>query len=316
MKRGPLVSISTLTYNHAPFLEEFFESVLAQDYDNLEIVIGDDCSTDGTREIIKRYQKKYPDMVRPILNERNLGVTKNAQNVLKACRGKYICTIAGDDLLLPGKIGRQVEVFERDESVNLVYHDLEVFYDDDRESHLFSQINAATPREGGMAEMIRYGAFAGACSIMLRHSAIPPRGFDERIPIASDWLFFVETVGEGRFVYIDEVLGKYRRHGSNVTSERILETLDDHVLSCAILLTKYPEFTEEIRYRTAGVLFEKAVWYMKNDEKERFAHTLASSLQIKKLPKAVALSLLRKVGFSDYQKINALKTKFKKSIEL
>ena len=105
----PLVSISIITYNQKDFLRECIESALAQDYPHLEIVVADDGSKDGTHEMLHDYQARYPDKFVLRLAERNQGITANSNAAHFACTGKYIAWMGGDDLLLPGKIRRQVE---------------------------------------------------------------------------------------------------------------------------------------------------------------------------------------------------------------
>lgn len=310
----PLVSISTLTYNHIDFIDEFFESLLSQTYKNWEVIIGDDCSKDGTQDKLKYYQKKYPNQVKLILNEKNLGITKNSQNVIDNCSGKYVCTIAGDDLLLPTKLEKQVAIMETNENVNMVYHDLEVFYEDGSPSVKFSKINNFTPHNGTIKEMILHGAFAGACSIMLRSSALPKNGFDFRIPVASDWLFFVESVGNGEFIYIDEILGKYRRHSSNVTSTMTEKALDDHIVSCSILLCTYPELSKIINKRLSSILFEKAILNLRNEDFFRFRGNLNASIKINMNKKNILLLLLDKIGLANFDKLSKIKNKIKESL--
>jgi glycosyltransferase involved in cell wall biosynthesis len=310
----PLVSIFTITYNHINFIDEFFESLISQTYTNWEVVIGDDCSQDGTQERLKEYAQKYPNQVKLILNEKNLGITKNSQNVLKACKGKYICPIAGDDLLLPTKLEKQVSIMESNSDINMCYHNLEVFYEDGSESINFSSINSYTPSSGTIKEMIENGSFAGACSLMLRGSAIPDGGLDSRISVASDWLLFVESVGSGEFVYIDEVLGKYRRHSANVTSSMNEKAIDDHILSCGVLMIKYPKYIKSIKKRLATVFFEKAVMNMKNSEFDKFRDNIKSSVSMSINKKNIILFLLDKIGLADYNKLYKIKNKFKKSM--
>jgi glycosyltransferase involved in cell wall biosynthesis len=74
MKEQPLVSVSLVTYNQQEFIRESIESVLNQDYDNLEIVIGDDCSQDNTWAIVQEHQRHYPDKIKAFRNEQNLGL--------------------------------------------------------------------------------------------------------------------------------------------------------------------------------------------------------------------------------------------------
>ena len=78
----PLVSVWMLTYNLKKFIKDCIESVISQNYNKIEIIIGDDASTDKTQEILKEYQKKYPDIIKLILHPTNLGITKNSNSVL------------------------------------------------------------------------------------------------------------------------------------------------------------------------------------------------------------------------------------------
>ena len=83
-----LVSVSVITYNQEEFIEETLESILNQSYNNIEIIVSDDCSTDRTVQILKNYAKKYPNIVKPILNTENKGITENSNAALSACRGE------------------------------------------------------------------------------------------------------------------------------------------------------------------------------------------------------------------------------------
>ena len=89
-----------ITYNHEKFIAQAIDSVLMQqtrfDY---ELVIGEDCSTDGTRAIVVEYQQKHPDKIRLLLPENNLGMHENGRRALKACRGEYIAFLEGGRLL-------------------------------------------------------------------------------------------------------------------------------------------------------------------------------------------------------------------------
>jgi glycosyltransferase involved in cell wall biosynthesis len=96
--REPLVSVHMITYNHAPYIAKAIEGVLAQRTAfPFELVIGEDCSTDGTREIVFDYARRYPEIIRVITSERNLGMKKNCSRTTAACRGKYIAWCEGDD---------------------------------------------------------------------------------------------------------------------------------------------------------------------------------------------------------------------------
>lgn len=93
-----IVSVLVLTYNHIKFIKQALDSILCQKTNfNYEIVIGDDCSTDGSREVIKEYKRKYPDKIRAFFQKKNIGAVKNGYCVLKKARGKYLAQLETDD---------------------------------------------------------------------------------------------------------------------------------------------------------------------------------------------------------------------------
>ena len=210
----PKVSVAVVTYNQCALLRECLDSILAQDYPNLEIVIADDASPDRTRDVIAEYQARHGATIVPVLAANNGGVTANQQAALDACTGDYIAWMAGDDLMLPGKISAQVAYLESHPACAVVYHDLEIFHSASGKSlgH-FSDVDK--PRSGTIKTLVRHGSFNGATSNMVRASQSPPHGFDPAVKVASDWLYYVECLSnEGTIDYIDQVLG--RRAGANV----------------------------------------------------------------------------------------------------
>jgi glycosyltransferase involved in cell wall biosynthesis len=127
---APLVSIKMITYNHAPYIAQAIEGVLQQKTTfPFELVIGEDCSTDGTREIVFEYQKKYPNIIRVITSEKNVGMKRNGLRVLKACHGKYIAFCEGDDYWQhPLKLQKQADYLENHPEYGLVYSSYDVYH--------------------------------------------------------------------------------------------------------------------------------------------------------------------------------------------
>lgn len=239
----PLVSIAIVTYNQKEFLKECIESCLAQDYPNLEIVVADDGSSDGTHELLNDYDMNYPGKFVLRLSKENQGITNNSNAAHFACSGKYIAWMGGDDLMLPGKISKQVSFMEKNPNCSICYHNLDVFDSDTNRTIKFFNQNRKI--SGDIVKVIRYGTFNGACSNLVRADKAPKHGFDVTIPVASDWLYWVETLGNGGTInYIDEVLGRYRRHGENVTNTKAHVTQNelDHLLACQIIIAKYPHY--------------------------------------------------------------------------
>jgi len=120
----PMVSVVCITYNHGRFIREAIESFLMQETNfKVEILIGEDCSTDGTREIVFDYKKKYPDLVRVITSTSNVGMHANGSRTLNAVRGKYIALCEGDDYWIdPLKLQKQVDYMESHPECSLCVH--------------------------------------------------------------------------------------------------------------------------------------------------------------------------------------------------
>lgn len=123
---NPLVSISCITYNHAPYIRQCLDSFLMQQCDfNYEILIHDDASTDGTSDIIREYQKKYPEIIKPIIQKENQwsqGIRgMMARFNFPRAKGKYIALCEGDDYWTdPLKLQKQVDFLETNPEYSLV----------------------------------------------------------------------------------------------------------------------------------------------------------------------------------------------------
>ena len=124
--KEPLVSACMITYNHAPYIAQAIEGVLQQQTNfPFELVIGEDWSTDGTREIVFDYQKKHPDVIRIVTSDKNVGAEKNSLRTEKACRGKYLAYCEGDDYWHhPQKLQKQIEFLENHPDYGLVHSEV------------------------------------------------------------------------------------------------------------------------------------------------------------------------------------------------
>jgi glycosyltransferase involved in cell wall biosynthesis len=120
--KDPLVSVVMITYNHERYLAEAIEGVVGQVTSfPVELLIGEDCSTDGTRTIALSYQKRFPVQIRVITSERNVGMHENLARLAAAARGKYIAFCEGDDYWCRlDKLELQISVLESDPSISLV----------------------------------------------------------------------------------------------------------------------------------------------------------------------------------------------------
>ncbi|WP_312669603.1 glycosyltransferase family 2 protein [Stutzerimonas nitrititolerans] len=235
---NPKVSVMIVTYNQEDLISETIESVLLQDYENIEIIVSDDASTDGTPEIIREYAEQYPEKIFPVFNEKNLGITGNSNAAFFACTGELVAVLGGDDLYLPNKISFQVELF-RNADVVLSYHSVEIFLHQTGEV-LFISNTTARENLNDAYEIISKGGIPGASSVMVRRSACPKYGFNPEFPVVSDWLFFIEVAMRGKVAKLDGVYGRYRKHGKGA-SENTFNLLSESLRTLEVIQYIYPE---------------------------------------------------------------------------
>lgn len=134
MEKTPLVSVCCITYNHAPYISQCVDGFLMQKTSfPFEIIINDDCSNDGTTEILKDYAIKYPDLIHLILHDENQ-YSKGIRRILATfvyplVKGKYIAICEGDDYWTdPYKLQKQVDYLESHPECGLIYTDFDMFY--------------------------------------------------------------------------------------------------------------------------------------------------------------------------------------------
>ena len=221
--------------------------------------MSDDASVDGTPQILKELQAKYPERLKIFLHPTNLGVTKNHTRGLLECSGEYIAFQDGDDLFLPGKIKKQVAFMQAHPDCTISSHDVDVFNSESGKT-LYLWSERFGQREGRMAELVRYGNYLSSVSVMVRRMHLPPYGYDDRIRIGSDWLLWLEVLsrGKGRICYLDEVLARYRRHPGNLTNVSGWK-YEDQLITLSLMETKWPHLLFPARMRRSEVQFMAGV---------------------------------------------------------
>ena len=247
----PTVSVFVLCYQHRPFIEAALESVLAQEGPDLEIVVADDGSTDGTYEAVERLQSSDPLRRIRLLPRRENGgllrISENATRGLLACRGQYIAFLDGDDLFLPGKLAAQVAWFERDDRRVLCGHDVEVFDSSTQATmRLGSDVNPLSSGIGA-APLVRNGVPFVTASIMVRRAALPG-GYEPRLRMLLDWLLWIEILERGgRFGWVDGIWARYRRHSGNLTASQPLISAEDQLVTLSLVEARYPHLVGAAR---------------------------------------------------------------------
>ncbi len=293
----PLVSVAVVTYNQLGFLRECLDSVDAQTYSNIEIVVADDGSTDGTQDFLRARAANTRQPIKLSLSQTNRGVTANCQAALDLSTGDFVAWIGGDDLMDPSEIERQVAFMQKEPDVTISYHDLRLLFQDTGEVTGTYNREGNAPRNGDVFTAARYGTFNAGSSNMVRMSTARGVRFDSRIGTASDWLYWVECLAAGGLIeFIPDALGVYRRHASSVTSA--LDSSDttllrEHLSSCAILLQKHPSLKRAVKAREAQLLLSMGV---RSSGRERRSLALAS---FKRRPSLHSIGLLLPERWAD-----------------
>lgn len=124
-ERNIKVSVCVVAYNQEYYIAECLKGLVNQETNfRYEIIVGDDCSTDGTKEIIASYEKEYPDLIRVIFHENNIGPVSNLLCTYSEAAGKYIAHLDGDDAVLPGKLQAQYDALEDNPQCTICSHDV------------------------------------------------------------------------------------------------------------------------------------------------------------------------------------------------
>jgi len=220
---SPLLSVCLITYNHAEYISEAIAGVLMQNVNfSWELIIADDFSTDGTREIILDYQSKHPDFIRLILQKKNVGAAQNWFDLMKYPKSKYIAYFEGDDYWTDSdKLQKQVDILEKNSNIVAVV------------------TNASKCDENG--KIIDNIGFDITCNDQTNiinlndffkksnHYPTPTVMFRNDIdciieqfkylinPYLGDWILWVLLHTKGDFFYLDEMTACYRINPKSIT---------------------------------------------------------------------------------------------------
>jgi glycosyltransferase involved in cell wall biosynthesis len=277
---NPKVSIAIISFNQREFIAPALSSALEQDYDNLEVIIADDASTDGTQEIITEYAQRYPERLKSVYGETNLGITGNSNRALCKCTGEFIAFQGGDDILLQGKISKQVDWFTTCPNKVLCGHDVEYFRTDNNHTIALWSDRYTLRGKTGASKVISDGVPFPATSIMVRTSAIPRSGFDNRLRYASDWLFWIETIGTHlEYGYVEGVYARYRLSETNISKQQDL-MLQDQLITLAIIEYQFPQYQKEVRIARARILYRLGIYYLKRHYFEYSRSILSESFYL------------------------------------
>ena len=218
---APVVSVMMLAYRHEKFVAQAIESVVGQQCSfPFELIIGEDCSPDGTREIVLDYQRRYPHLIRVLISDRNVGMQANAGRCSIASRGRYGAACEGDDYWCdPTKLARQIAVFEQQPDCVLVFHPAKT-------------IDAETGQEGMTGRRSPYSRFMRPEEVILGDGGFIPTASTmyKAVPgLSPDWVVNavnpdysvqIQAACLGRVAYIDRAMSVWRTNVPHSWSKR------------------------------------------------------------------------------------------------
>ena len=213
----PLVVIWMVTYNHEDYIRAAIESVMAQKTSfSFKLLIGEDYSTDKTREICIELQKKYPDKIKLFLNERNLGANQNGINLYFNCfatDAKYIALLDGDDYWIhPSKLQMQVDFLEKNTEFSSCFHNTVTL----KNGMEFTPPNNYTKQNYYLEDTLHYIPLFHTSSFVFRKNALTiPSWLSETI--SCDMSIFTIIAKQGPIKYIPESMSVYRNHDKGIS---------------------------------------------------------------------------------------------------
>ncbi len=209
----PRVTVCIATYNHERYIRDCIMSVLAQADDvSLEVLIGDDQSTDRTEEIARLLAAKFPDVIRYFRHEKRLGPGGNYKFLIRRARGEYIAHLDGDDFWLPGKLTKQISVMDNDPGVSASYTNTLCIDDNCVAVGVF---NNPQPSEFGINYLLSQGNFLNHSSILYR--SCEKQELVDWLPNFVDYKIHIMLARQGKISYLNCLGVVYRVNSTTST---------------------------------------------------------------------------------------------------
>ena len=271
----PLVSICCVTYNHAPFIRKCLDGFLMQKRDfPIEILIHDDCSTDGTTEIIKEYAAQYPDLIFPLYEEENQysrgGAGKMDLYNYNRARGKYVAYCEGDDYWTdPLKLQKQVDFMEAHPDYSICFHGFEEYDVRNNQKRKIDFSSQCEFIDGGIditpAMYLRH-SYWGQPLTMLFRVLMFDFSWRDRYKYYRDTheIYHLLRAGKGRFMNFNG--GDYIRHDGGIATS--MSYHKSNTMACDIFMELYRENGND--KDLCNLLIDTLIWKYKINKKSVF----------------------------------------------
>jgi glycosyltransferase involved in cell wall biosynthesis len=248
----PLVSVVVTSYNHARYLPQAIESVLAQTFTDIEVVAIDDASRDESPAILQR----YADRVKVIQHPTNRGTYASLNEGIGLTEAPYIAILNSDDLWLPEKLEKQVAVMQSDARIGLVHTAFRPIDADGNpiEGNPLGVRFHPNPQGDLLTDLLTRNLFITS-SVLLRRECLERCGwFEERLFGMGDWDMWLRIAEHYRIGYVPEVLTLYRIHGENTMYQRQRMLADDLWIHEERIRKRIPELLRRDGWRMRRAL--------------------------------------------------------------
>lgn len=220
-KNQPLVTVITPLYNAQEYIAQTIESVISQTYQNWEMIIVDDCSTDSSRDVVSRYVSK-DERIKLIQSESNFGGPARPRNIaLKNSKGDFVAFLDADDIWLPQKLEKQINFLKQNNNVDIC-HTLANTIDENgisknfiHESTTYKKLKNVISKKN----IIYYINFININSVLMKFDSELKFEEDINLIALEDWKYWIDNIKKNKtIVLIDELLISYRVSDSSLSN--------------------------------------------------------------------------------------------------
>lgn len=263
----PLVSVTVITYNSSKTVLETLDSIKAQTYQNIELIVSDDCSTDNTIEICRNWIEQNKDRfacTKLLTIDKNTGVSANLNRAEAACQGVWVKGVAGDDMLMPNCVQNCIEYVTKHPDTIYLFGRIEVFGSSPEHcrqvENVFDYSFFSWTIEQQYERLVFGDNLVPAATVFYNRKRVVELGItnDERIPLLEDWPKWIVCLKKGVcFHFIDEVLVRYRLGGLS-TGRSICAEMSERKFASRLLFDCYYRYQKWLE-RDYDVAIERIV---------------------------------------------------------
>ncbi|WP_435196321.1 glycosyltransferase family 2 protein [Natronomonas sp. EA1] len=287
----PKVSVLLTTYNGEKTVREAIESVREQDFEDYELLIGDDSSTDSTPEIIESMARGDP-RTNVYLRDENVGIPENMNRLVEEATGEILAFLEQDDYWLDTKLRTHTDRHEQADAA-VVYSDFEV---ENRSGKELGTVYTPDPKPAGkplVEQLYQHHNFIGAfCNVSMKRSTWEEiGGADTRLRVSADFDLWLRLAGRYAFEHIDSVLATKRVHDRNQSSNHAVKYADNRLI-LSESLSRYPYLRKKEKKIRSELLYQYANGAFHDGNASQGCYRSLQSLTYAPTFRAVAIAVL------------------------